>query len=145
MSAVGEDRNAVEIPIRARHGVFVRLEDIPDPDGHAGGLKTRLKPPSAVALRLTRDWERNRQNVELLWDIAETYLPDLTRAQLELLTPETVLQVADMACQPIAELEAIAKNASAPLAEAPKGSKSATPSPTRSRGSRKRTASPSTK
>jgi hypothetical protein len=135
------ERDALELPLPPRRRVYVRLEDIPDPDGDPRGLRTRLKPPSACTLRLAKEWQEDTLNIDLLYQLGGSLLPELSGEQLELLTVEGILRILELASQPIAQLEQIAKNGSAPLAEAPKGSNSATPSPTRSRKSRKATGS----
>ena len=139
MSHAGETvgRGVVEIPLPPRRQVYVLLEDL-------GNKRTTLKPPTARTLKLTRAYTADGTNVELLWEIAATLLPDLTTEEVESLTAETVVRVAELANQPIAALEEIAKNAVAPLAKAGKESNSVTPSSTRSRGSRSRTNNPST-
>ena len=144
MSAKGDDfteRGSLELPLPPRRRVYVRLEDIPAEDGHEGGFRARMKAPSACTLRLAREWQADTLNTDLLYQVAGSLLPDLTDAQLELLTVDTILRVLEMASQPIAALEALAKNGRAPLAEAPKESNSVTPPPTRSRKSRKATGS----
>lgn len=138
---VGRDQS-VEIPLPPRRKVYVRLEDLPSADGEPG-KRTLLKSPSARTLKLTRQWDQDRTQVDLLWEIAASLLPDLTPDEVEALTADSVVRVIDLANQPIAELEAIAKNGGPPLAKAAKGSSSVIPSSTRSRGSRSRTSSPS--
>lgn len=134
----------LEIPLQPRRRVFVRIEELPDPEGDARGLRTRLLEPNAVVLKLALRYDADPQGqAPLLWDMAAGLLPDLTGEQVDRLTFTTIQQLLEVGRQPIAELERIAKNGHAPLAEAPKGSNSPTPSPTRSRGSRRATASDS--
>jgi hypothetical protein len=78
----------------------VRLPELPAEDGHERGLLTYLKPSCGRTLRLAREWDADKSRADLLWDIAETLLPDLTRDQIEQLTVETVLAVMDVANQP---------------------------------------------
>jgi hypothetical protein len=133
VSTAGETvgRDVVEIPLPPRRQVCVVLEDLDN-------KRTRLKPPTARTLKLNRAYEVDPTQVELLWEIAATLLPDLTPDEVELLTADTILRVAELASQPIADLEQIAKNAVAPLAEAGKALNSVTPSPTESAGSPRR-------
>lgn len=111
---------SLEIPLRPRRTVGVRIPDLPDPDPR--GKLTRLASPSAATLRLMRDYQTDSTRYELLWDIAGTLLPDLTPEEVERLTVETIAEVMQLVQAPIADLEARAKNGDAPLAEALKGS-----------------------
>lgn len=125
----------LEIPLPRRRRVFVRLEELPSDDG-GEGKRTRLREPSAVVLRLARQYDAEPESkAELLWDMAGELLPDLTEAEVAKLSAATIVTILRMSQEPIAALEAIAKNAEPPLVEAGKGSNSPTPSPTGSRKS----------
>lgn len=143
-------RHDVVIPLQARNPVFVRLDELPDPEGNPQGRRTRLAPPSAYVVRLVQDAENlplgadGNLSIEALnawYAVGEAVLPDLEADAVRRLSPELLFEVVKLVQQPLRELERIAKNACAPLAEAPKGSNSPTPSPTRSRASRRPTAS----
>ena len=135
----------LEVPLPGVRRVFVRLEDLPSTDT-TPGRRTRYKGPSARLLRLTRAFDAADEmgRADLLGEIAAAMLPDLTDAECEALSADTVFRLLDMGRKTIAELEAIAKNAEPPLVEAAKGSNSQTPSPTRSRKSPRATAKTST-
>lgn len=129
---VGRD---LDIPLPRRRRVFVRIEELPSDDDKSG-KRTRLREPSAVVLRLARQYDAEPESkAELLWEMAGELLPDLTDSEVEQLSPGTIVAILNMAKEPIAVLEEIAKNAAPPLVEAEKGSNSRTPSPTASRRS----------
>lgn len=127
----------LELPLPIRPRVFVRLDELPDPDGHPDGRRVRLREPNAIALRMAAEYDalpRDQQAAQAhrLWDMAAELLPDLDRVELDRLSAGTIHRILALGQQPIAELEAIAKNGGAPLAEAPKGttaSSSPTPPP----------------
>jgi hypothetical protein len=135
----------LELTLPVRRRVFVRLDELPDPDGHPAGKRVRLLDPSLIVLRLAGEYdkltpEQRAMEPDRLWDIAAHLLPDLTRAEVNRLSYGTIQRILALGQQPIAELEVLAKNGGAPGVEAPKGtaSNSPTPPPTRSRGSRSR-------
>ena len=134
----------LEIPLTVRRRLFVRLADLPDPEGDPRGLRTRLGHITAPLLRTLREMEADPEGKgELVWEVGAALFPDLTRDQVDRVDPADIHAAIQVLMTPIQDLERIAKNGNAPLAEAPKGSRSRTPSPTRSRGSRRATASDS--
>lgn len=132
----------LEIPLPQRKRLFVRLVDLTDPEGDPRGLRTRVGHITAPLLGMLRDLEADPEGkAEMVWEVAAELFPDLTPEQVRQVDPVDIHAAIQVLMTPIHELERIAKNGGAPLAEAPKGSRSRTPSPTRSRGSRRPTAS----
>jgi hypothetical protein len=136
---VGRD---LVIPSPPRRKVYLRIEELPDPDGDPQGRRVLLARPSAHVMRLAQQVDActpgAAEYVTAVYDLAEALLPELSRSDVERVPAETVFYIFGLFNEPIAALEEIAKNAAAPLAKAGKGSPSVIPSPTALRGSRKR-------
>jgi hypothetical protein len=146
---VGRD---LEIPAPPRRRVFLRIEELPDDQSppHPGGRRVLLARPSAHAVRLAAKSDATEpgtvEHVDALYDLAEVLIlavdgKPLSREDVERVSAETIHYIYGLFNSPLGVLEQIAKNAEAPLAEAGKGSNSVTPSPTRARGSAKRSRS----
>jgi hypothetical protein len=122
------------IPSPPRRKVYLRIEELPDPDGDPQGRRVLLARPSAHVMRLAQQVDAvapgSAEYVTAVYDLAEALLPELSRADVEHVPAETVFYIFALFNEPITRLEEIAKNAVAPLAEARKGSNSRTPSPT---------------
>ena len=145
MSAAGETVGRdLEIPLPPRRRIYLRIEELPDPED-ARGRRVLLAKPSAYVLQLAQRADAlslaTPEGIAALYDLAAALMPELPREDVEKVSPETIHYVMDVFQQPIAKLEELAKNGVAPLAEAQKGSSSLTPSPTRSRRSRRATGS----
>lgn len=107
----------LEIPLPLRRKIYVRLDDLKDPEGHPDGKRTRLKEPSAAVIRLGKQYDQDPEaNAELLWDIAAALLPDLTAEEVAQLGYGTILRVLEIGRQPLDALEALAKNDGPPSA-----------------------------
>jgi hypothetical protein len=136
---VGRD---LVIPSPPRRKVYLRIEELPDPDGDPQGRRVLLARPSAHVMRLAQAVDTctpgSAEYVTAVYDLAEALLPELSRADVERVPAETVFYIFGLFNEPITALEEIAKNAVAPLAEARKGSNSRTPSPTPALGSPRR-------
>jgi hypothetical protein len=148
VSAAGETAGRdLDIPLPPRRRVFLRIEELKDdqdpPDPR--GRRVLLAKPSAYVFQQAQKADAmpvgSPEGVAALYDLAAALMPELPRADVERVSAETVYHILHVFQQPIAELERLAKNAVPPLAKAEKGSSSRTPSPTRSRGSRKGTGS----
>ena len=132
----------LEIPLPPTRKVYVRIEDLAD-SANPDGKRVRLQQPSLHVLNLCRALDASEPGTEAwataLYSIAAALLPELTDAEVSRISAESVYGIIATANMPQAELEAIAKNGAPPSVRAEKGSNSETPSPTRSRGSRKPT------
>jgi hypothetical protein len=113
----GVTERELDIPLPSRRRVFVRIEDLPDPDGDPRGKRTRLREPSAAVIRLGKQYDENPEaNVEMLWDIAAGLLPELTETEVLSLGYGTILSLLEIGKQPLEALERIAKNDAPPSA-----------------------------
>jgi hypothetical protein len=96
--------------------LYVRLEDLPDPE-HPGGRRVRLREPTRATLRLARTYDEDRTaNVDLLWEIAAALLPDLAPEDVDRLSYTTIHRIMQAAQEPVLALEEIQKNAPPPTA-----------------------------
>jgi hypothetical protein len=153
VSSAGETAGRdLEIPAPPRRRVFLRIEELPDDQTPANpaGRRVLLARPSAHAVRLAGKSDAatpgTLEHVDALYDLAEVLIlavdgKPLSREDVEKVSAETVHYIYGLFNAPLQQLEQIAKNAGAPLAEAEKGSNSAIPSPTRARKSARRSGS----
>ena len=95
--------------------LHVRLQRLPDPDGHPDGKRVRIHEPNRATVRLARRYDETKDE-DLLWDLAAALMPDLSADEVDRLTNTDIRRVLAAMQDPIAALEQLAKNAAPPSA-----------------------------
>jgi hypothetical protein len=151
VSSAGETAGRdLEIPAPPRRRIYLRIEELPDDQSPPNPLGRRvlLARPSYAVIRIAQRAQDvdatapgSPDHMDAVYDLAAALMPELSRADVERVSVETVLHIFGVFSASIDDLERLAKNGAAPLAKAEKGSSSEIPSPTSTRGSARRSRS----